>query len=277
VESELQPAPFEPDSEPMVRGNVMHEALERLIVRLGGPITEATLQRANEILDELLAEFAGREELKLVTGGSAALRGAALRSIEADLRRYLRHEAASGYEWPTAGLELRFGFEPEEEADVASLPALALGEGDGTVLLRGMIDRVDSDGAGHAIVRDYKSGGHRSDYPVARWNADRRLQVALYMLVVRELLGLEPVAGFYQPLRGEHLRARGVYLKGTDVGTGAAVSTDCLEPEQLASELDNAAERAVSLALALRAGELSPCPQTCSRSGCAYPGICRSQ
>ena len=31
------------------------------------------------------------------------------------------------------------------------------------------------------------------------------------MLVVRELLGLEPVGGFYQPLRGSDLRARGMF------------------------------------------------------------------
>ena len=32
------------------------------------------------------------------------------------------------------------------------------------------------------------------------------------MLAVRDLLGLEPVAGLYQPLRGDDLRARGVFL-----------------------------------------------------------------
>ena len=53
--------------------------------------------------------------------------------------------------------------------------------------------------------------------------------------------------------------------------------TDAREPEELDAELDDAATRAIELALALRAGELNPCPQTCSRNGCAYPGICRSQ
>jgi ATP-dependent helicase/DNAse subunit B len=279
VERELQPADFEPDSEPIVRGNLMHEALERLIDRLGGPVTEGSLQRANEILDELLSEFADREDLKLATGRPAALRAAALRAIEADLRRYLRHEAGSGYQWRAEGLELRFGFEPSEEEAARgnrSLPALELGDGEQKVLVRGMIDRVDVDGAGRAIVRDYKSGTTRSDYPAARWSADRRLQVALYMLVVRELLGLEPVGGFYQPLRGDSLRARGIFREGIDVGTGV-VGKDAREPEQLEAELDDAAARAVELALALRAGELQPCPQTCSRNGCSYPGICRSQ
>jgi ATP-dependent helicase/nuclease subunit B len=278
VERELQPAPFEPDSDPVVRGNLIHEALERLIGRLGGPITEDSLQRANEILDELLAELAGREDLNLARGRPPALRAAALRAIEADLRRYLGHEARSSYRWRVRGLELRFGFgaADAEAGETPSLPPLELGDGDQQVLIRGMIDRIDVDDTGHAIVRDYKSGTPRPDWPAARWSVDRRLQVALYMLVVRELLGLEPVGGFYQPFRGEHLRARGIYLRGTDVGTGVS-GTDARDPEELEAELDAAATRAIELALALRAGELHPCPQTCSRNGCAYPGICRSQ
>jgi hypothetical protein len=55
------------------------------------------------------------------------------------------------------------------------------------------------------------------------------------------------------------------------------VPGDGREPEGLQSELDDAAGRAVALATALRGGGLTPCPQTCSRDGCAYPGICRSQ
>jgi ATP-dependent helicase/DNAse subunit B len=279
VERELQPAEFEPDSEAMVRGNLMHEALERLVDRLGGPVTEGSLQRADEILGELLSEFAARESPGLAPGRPGALRTAALRAIEADLRRYLRHEAHSDYRWRAEGLELRFGFEQgeHEAADGRRpLPALELGDGQQKVLVRGVIDRIDVDGAGHAVVRDYKSGAPRPEYPAARWSADRRLQVALYMLVVRELLGLEPVGGFYQPLRGDSLRARGVFLEGADVGTGVT-DRDARDPAQLEAVLDDAAARAVELALALRAGELQPCPQTCSRNGCAYPGICRSQ
>ena len=37
------------------------------------------------------------------------------------------------------------------------------------------------------------------------------------------------------------------------------------------------AARAVELAASLRTGELTPCPQTCTREGCSFPAICRSQ
>jgi hypothetical protein len=124
-------------------------------------------------------------------------------------------------------------------------------------------------------VRDYKSGGKRAEYAGARWSKDRQLQVALYMLAVKELLELTPVAGLYQPLGGEDLRARGVFLAGTAVGAGV-VGTDARSADELDAVLADARGRALALAVRLRAGDLTPCPETCSRDGCKYPGICRS-
>jgi ATP-dependent helicase/DNAse subunit B len=264
VERELQPRPLEPDPEPMVRGSVIHELLERLLRELGRPLTTESLEDANRILDRLLDEPVPR----LARGRIEAVRTAALRSIEADLRRYLAHEAASGCDWNAEALELKFGFDDESE----SLPALELAGG---VRVRGMIDRVDVDGAGHAIVRDYKSGGKRAAYAGARWAQDRQLQVALYMLAVQNLMGLEPVAGLYQPLGGDDLRSRGVFLDGAAVGA-SVVGTDARSQDELEEALDDARERATELAARLRSGELEPCPDTCSRDGCTYPGICRN-
>jgi ATP-dependent helicase/DNAse subunit B len=275
IERELQPQPLTPQPEPITRGNLMHDLLERLLRELGGPVTEASLSSAQTILERLLATTAELDptHVRLAPGSPEVVRAGALRAIEADLRRYLQHEAATGDGWRPLGLELRFGFDGD---DGDSLPALQLGDGPDRVLVRGMIDRVDVDDRGHAVVRDYKSGARRPDWPASRWAADRRLQVALYMLVVRELMGAEPVAGFYQPLRGQDIRARGVFVKGA-VASSGVVATDGREPEELDAMLADAATRAQALAGALRAGELSPCPQNCSRNGCAYPGICRSQ
>jgi len=272
IERELQPDELSPEPEARARGSLMHDVLERLLGELDGPVTPDTLQTAQTILDRLLAELASSGGAALGVGNLDVVRAGALRAIEADLRRYLEHEARNAGEWRPLGLELRFGFEGEE----ASLPALELGEGPDRVRVRGLVDRVDVDGAGHAVVRDYKSGTRRQAWSAARWHADRQLQVALYMLVVRELIGSEPVAGFYQPLRGEDLRARGVFLKGTPVGCGV-VATDARAGEEIEDMLADASRRAVALASALRAGELEPCPQNCSRDGCRYPAICRSQ
>src|ERR1035437_8639600 len=86
------------------------------------------------------------------------------------------------------------------------------------------------------------------------------------MLVLRELSDLTPVAGFYQPLRGESIRPRGIYVKGTPVGA-SVYANDARDPAALHAELEGAAQRAVKLAHRLHAGELLPCPQTCSRDG----------
>src|SRR5205807_2351843 len=101
--------------------------------------------------------------------------------------------------WPPYGLELRFGFDGEQEEQApAALPAFELTP---DVRLRGIIDRVDVDPADgrRAIVRDHKSGSARPERQGARWATDRRPP-----------------------------------------------------------------------------GALEPCPVTCSRDGCKYPGICRA-
>ncbi|MGH2859008.1 MAG: PD-(D/E)XK nuclease family protein [Solirubrobacteraceae bacterium] len=271
VERELQPGPLAPEPEPLVRGSLIHELLERLLRRLDAPLAPATLERAQTLLDELLADLAASGAPALAAGSPEAVRRGALRAIEVDLRRYLAHGARSAAGWGTYGLELAFGFDGEH-----SLPALELGDGPEPVRLRGKIDRIDADRSGHAVVLDYKSGARRGDWPAARWSVDRRLQVAIYMLVVRELTELDPVAGLYQPLRGDDLRPRGAFLKGAEA-PGELLATDGRSAQELDALLDDAAARAVALATALRAGELTPCPRTCSRDGCAHPTICRSQ
>jgi RecB family exonuclease len=271
IERQLDPEPMAPDPDPITRGSLMHDVLERLLAELGGSVTPATLDSARVILDRLIGELAQGEAARLAVGEPDVVRAGALRAIEADLRRYLEHEAATGRAWRPFGLELRFGFDDE-----GSLPALVLGAGDDEVRVRGVIDRVDVDDQGHALVRDYKSGNARPGWPVARWREERQLQVALYMLVVRRLMGLDAVAGVYQPLRGDDLRARGLFVADTPLGPGVH-DRDARSPEEVDAELADAAERAVGLAVRLRRGELTPCPSTCSRDGCAYPSICRSQ
>ncbi len=291
VERELRPEPLAPEAEYFVRGRVVHTVLELLYRRLGAPVSEATLARARKIVAELLTEHAG----PVGAGQPPAIRAGMVRSIEADIGRFLECEAASGGSWSPEKLELRFGFDEQEEPrggeareehheTKPSLPALQL---PGEVRVRGMIDRVDVEPAARAgasagaragrrgIVRDYKTGGTRAEFQGARWEPDRQLQVPLYMLAVKQLLGLEPVAGFYQPLGGDDLRPRGVFAEGAPVG-GEVLPTDAREPQQLQAALDAAAARATELAAGLRAGRIAPRPDTCSRYGCAYPGICRA-
>ncbi|HUB77020.1 MAG TPA: PD-(D/E)XK nuclease family protein [Solirubrobacteraceae bacterium] len=266
VERQLEPRELAPEPEPLVRGSFMHDVLERVIGALGGPVSEVTLAAAEALVDECTAELPPG----LAAGRPPAVRAAILRGIEADLRRYLRHEARGGPEWQPRELELRFGFDDGE----ASLPPLELTAGEDRALVRGVIDRIDVErgGGSRAIVRDYKSGSGRIERAGGRWAGEHQLQVALYMIAVRRLLALEPVAGFYQPLTGRELRPRGAYLDGVEVP--GSYSTDRFDGAALEALLDELEAQAVGLAASIRAGELSPCPETCSRDGCLHPGIC---
>ena len=257
VERQLDPKQLAPEAEPLVRGTFMHEVLERVMSRLGGPLTQRTLADAELALTELTAE----PPAALAAGRPEAVRIAILRGIEADLRRYLRFEAADGNDWAPTSLELEFEVE--------------IGAGDDAVALRGVVDRVDLEPGGgrRAIIRDYKSGTARPERAGARWLVDDQLQVGLYMLAVRRLLALEPVAGLFQPLTGRELRPRGVFETGVPVGRHV-YGTDALSAEDLRLLLSEVEARAVELAAQLRRGELTPCPETCSPGGCRHPGIC---
>lgn len=269
VESELQPERFEPDPEAMTRGSCIHAVLERTLQRLSWPLDAAALAEAEVVVREIVAE----EAPNFTLGRGRAAQAAAAHEIVADVLRLLRHEGEAGGAFRPAELELRFGMQQDEGA----LPALELAGEDaaaGLLRLRGVIDRVDLDGAGRALVRDYKSGRKGRGWPVANWQREDQLQVALYMVAVRQLLRRQPAGGVYQPLRGEDLRARGLVRSDVNAGT-LVVDTDRRDEEQLEAELEAASLRACQLAAQLRSGALSPSPETCAMGGCAYPGICR--
>lgn len=281
VESELQPERLEPDPEAVARGSCIHAVLEQTLARLDWPLDGDALPAAAALVREVVAELAPRYTL----GRTAAARAAAAHEIERDVIRLLEHEARAGGAFRPHALELRFGMgegtlpplelratdEASDDAgDAAGADAAA------PLRLRGVIDRVDVDAAGRALVRDYKSGRPSGGWKVASWAEEGQLQVALYMVAVRELLGREPAGGVYQPLRGDDLRARGVVRDDVDAGAHVPKS-DRRTREELEAALDDAARRARRLAAELRAGRLAPTPQTCGPGGtCAYPGICRA-
>jgi ATP-dependent helicase/DNAse subunit B len=269
VDRILNPDQLEPDPEYMVRGNYAHAVLELTYERLRdqtgdrGP-TRENLPTAERLLREALHE----KQTEFQLSPQETRVRAAVRKLEFDLLRHLRREAESGSRFQPDALELKFG----GTGDLDRLPPLELAG----VTLQGKIDRVDVLD-GRAVVRDYKSGSRV--WSVNRWEEDRRLQVALYMIAVRELLGLEPVGGFYVPLAGQDGRPRGVVdSHWRDAIGGGILDNDVKEREEIDAMLDSAREQVCALADEMRAGRLEPCPETCSfRHECSYPAICRSE
>ncbi|HYM55173.1 MAG TPA: PD-(D/E)XK nuclease family protein, partial [Solirubrobacteraceae bacterium] len=274
IERLLRPGDFDPEPEPLARGGLAHDALRDTLEGLrretgSARLTPPRLALARELLRRALAENEAVRPLSVAAERLAPAR----RRLQADLDRYLDHAAAVQGPLEPRFLELGFGFAAEDRQEAGGeLPAFDLGGG---VALRGRIDRIDVGEGGEAVVYDYKN---RAAPGSAKWIREGNLQVALYMRAAEELLGVRAVGGFYQPLSGEDLRARG--LLDADGG----VEIDCVrgDPREHA-EARELLEQAVALALDAAAeagrGEFESRPQTCGwgGSGCMYPTICRCE
>jgi ATP-dependent helicase/DNAse subunit B len=289
VERMLRADDLDPEPEPLARGGLAHAVLKDTFEGLRERTGSARLSGARlRLAKELLREALSTREAEFPLSAAPERRPGLRRRLEADLERYLEHAVEQESPLEPTYLELGFGFgdrpagEASEEgrdpaapaglADTAGLPALDLGDG---LRLRGRIDRVDvAAGGGQAVVYDYKG---RNAPPAAKWTEQGNVQVALYMRAVEELLGLEAAGGFYQPLSGGDLRARGV------LDSESGIEIECVRGEvREHSEMRELLEEAVATARAAAAqagrGELEPRPRTCAyRGGCMYPTICRCE
>jgi ATP-dependent helicase/DNAse subunit B len=269
VERHLNPEALEPDAEPLRRGGLAHAVLEEVLRTLcggGRRLEPDRLPEARAVLDEVLRRHAARRPLSV----SPVRARSALRRVEAELWRELERHAHDGGRYVPRHFELGFGGGRDGDA-----PAVVLAGG--RLALQGRIDRVDvSDDGGRAVVVDYKgrSGGAARD----RWAQDGHLQVGLYMLALRELLGVEAVGGLYQPVGARDGHPRGLLLDGGDDGLQAK-GADRAGREEFDETLRAVEEAALAAAAQLRAGRLEPRPETCGwkGGGCTYPSICRCE
>ncbi len=265
VERHLRPGALAPDAEALVRGDIAHKVLERVVGELtgrpGGLAAQPFADR-RELVGAALADAAAGRAISV---DPHRLR-VELRRLEIDLLAYLEWLARNPSPFTPTRFEVAFGGGDDR------LPAATLAPG---ITISGRIDRIDvGPGGDEAIIYDYKG---RSDPPLsANWAAEGRLQLPLYLRAVEELLELRGVGAFYQPIgRGKDQRARGIVQSGVDTGF-APVKNDLLGDDELAVILDDAAERALVAARELRSGALEPRPDTCTPGdGCAHPVICR--
>jgi len=284
----LRAEDLDPEPEPLARGSLAHAALKDTLEGLRERTGSARLTRARlGLAKELLRQALGGREAEFPLSAALERRPGLRRRLQADLERSLEHAAEHESPLEPKYLELGFGFgEQERDADPgpsadstppvlpsqAELPPLDLGDG---LRLRGRIDRVDiAAGGGQGVVYDYKG---RLAPPAAKWTEQGNVQVALYMRAVEELLGLEAAGGFYQPLSGGDLRARGV-LDGESGVEIECVRGEVREHAEVRELLAQALATARAAAAQAGRGELEPRPRTCAyRGGCMYPTICRCE
>ncbi len=250
VERYLSPRTIDGRADAKLRGSVAHTTLNRfyggLSKQLGGAerVDEANVEAAVAFMHECLDGALEGVRLDL----TELQRYELAEGLRRDLEAFVRDEARSPSALVPRHLEYQF--------------ALAAAEG---LTVTGKIDRIDVDPfSARGVVVDYKSG---KGAPSARRIAeDERLQVPLYMLVARDLVGVEPIGGVYRPLAGDR-RARGMVRAGE--GLEGYPKQDVLDEDTFWEQVETARGTAERLAGRIRAGDVrhdprgGECPAWC--------------
>jgi ATP-dependent helicase/DNAse subunit B len=259
----IDPKQIDRQVDAMLRGSVAHTTLNRFFGGLPKAIGSERVEESR--LDDALA-FLNECLEGALTGVKMEMTELERRELEESLRRDLeqlvRDEAASDLPLVPRRFEVSFGSErsaPELQR------GLELGDG---ITLSGKIDRIDVDPASaRGIVQDYKSG--RTGHSAVEIEKELRLQIPLYMLVLRDLVGIEPLGGLYRPLAGER-RPRGLLrLEAKDDGIPGFTKNDYLDEEAFWARVDGAKELARGFAERIRAGDVlhdpkgGDCPAWC--------------
>jgi len=264
VERLLDPKTIDAEVDARLRGQIAHGALFRffngLPKRLGADRVEPDrLEDALVFLRECLRDaLAGHARLDLEELDRQELE----QGLARDLEHFVRQEAEQDLPLVPRRFEVLFGSE-------RAAPELQRGLDLGTFTLSGKIDRIDVDPfSARGIVQDYKSG--KTVHSAARIESELKLQIPLYMLVLRDLVGLEPLGGLYRALAGER-QARGMLRAAArEDGLPGFVSTDYLDEPEFWSQVDRATEHARGFAGRIRGGDVQhdplngfPCPSWC--------------
>ena len=262
VDRLLAPKTIDQQVDARLRGQVAHSALHKLFAgipkRLGveklGP---DHLDDALELLRECLAEAMEGVRMELTDLQRRELEQGLLR----DLEQFVHDEAASELQLVPRKFEVSFGSE-------RSAPELQRGLDLGGFTLSGKIDRIDLDPfSARGIVQDYKSG--KTAHSAAQIDSELKLQIPLYMLVLRDLVGIEPLGGIYRALSGKR-DARGLLrADARDDGVPGFSRNDYLDEDAFWRQVERAQELARGFVERIRAGDVrhdpkgGDCPPWC--------------
>ncbi|HEX7310966.1 MAG TPA: PD-(D/E)XK nuclease family protein [Gaiellaceae bacterium] len=259
VDRLLDPRTIDADVDPKLRGSVAHSALHKFF---SGIPKELGVERLDETQLDRALPFLRRCLDQAVNGVRMELtelqRQELDQSLWRDLEAFVRAEASSKVSLVPQRFEVSFGRER------STFGGLDLGEG---LSLSGKIDRIDLETFGaRGIVQDYKSG--RRAHSAQEIAQEQRLQIPLYMLVLRDLVGIEPLGGLYRPLAGER-KARGLLRASAKEELPGYTRTDYLADEDFWARLESARDDARTLAQRIREGDVrhdprgGSCPPWC--------------
>jgi ATP-dependent helicase/DNAse subunit B len=259
----VDPRTIDAEVDAKLRGSVAHTALFRFFAGLP---KELGSDRVDEGRVEDAVRFMRRCLEQAVDGVRMEMTAMQRRELQEglwrDLEQVVRDEGEADGKLVPRRFEVSFGSE-------RSAPELQRGLdlGDG-LTLSGKIDRIDVDPfSARGIVQDYKAG--KTAHSASQIERELRLQIPLYMLVLRDLVGIEPLGGVYRPLAGDR-KPRGL-LRGEEreeVLAGFS-ERDYRDETEFWGQVDRARETARTLGGRLRAGDVrhdprgGDCPSWC--------------
>jgi RecB family exonuclease len=255
VERVIDPKTIDAEPDAMLRGQVVHTTLNRFYAALPRELDservtpenlDAALGLVRRCLDDALESGV---RLDLTPLQAAELR----QTLIADLEGFLRDEAASEMAFVPRRLEVSFG------SDRAA-PELQRGlELPGGLRLSGKIDRIDVDPwSARGIVQDYKSG--KGAHSASDIDRELRLQIPLYVLALRDLVGVEPLGGVYRALSGRRA-TRGMLRESAREDLPGFAKDDYLDEDAFWAQVETARERAAANAQRIRAGDIQHDPK----------------
>ncbi len=258
----IDPKTIDADVDAKLKGSVAHQALYKFFSGLPRELGA----------DRVHAERAGDAVRFMRRCLDTALEGVRMDMTEMqrreldqtlwrDLEAFVHAEAGSESPLDPHRFEVSFGSErsPQE---------LQRGLDLGGVTLSGKIDRIDRDPrSARGLVVDYKSG--KGAHSAAGIERELRLQIPLYMLVLRDLVGLEPLGGVYKPLAGDRKMRGLLRAEAAEDGIPGFAKADYLADDAFWAQVEGARETARALAERIRSGDVrhdpkgGECPSWC--------------
>jgi len=262
VERFLDPRTIDAEVDAKLRGSVAHNALYKFFSRVPAELGVEKLEPSHGEGATRLMRACLDEALAGVRMDMTEMQAQELdQTLWRDLEAAVQEECESELPLVPRRFEVLFGSD-------RSAPELQRGlDLGGGLALSGKIDRIDVDPFGaRGIVQDYKSGKHA--HSAREIESELRLQIPLYMLVLRDLVGLEPLGGLYRPLAGER-RPRGIVRAAEEETLPGYARNDYLDEETFWTQVEKARETAGALARRIRAGDVlhdpkgGDCPAWC--------------
>jgi ATP-dependent helicase/nuclease subunit B len=263
IDRMIDPKTMDREVDARMRGSIAHQALYRFysglpkelgIERVGPDELERALPYLRRCLDDAVDGV----RMELTELQQRELRHGLWRDLEA----FVSEDAAAESPLVPRRFEVLFG---GERAAPELQRGLELAEG---LTLSGKIDRIDVDPfSARGIVQDYKAG--KRGHSAAQIESEQKLQIPLYMLVLRDLVGIEPLGGLYRPLAGER-KARGLLrANAREDGVPGYVNNDYLDEDTFWNQVERSRELAVGLVERMRGGDIrhdpkgGDCPTWC--------------